>query len=267
MLESRSAVFKMLRDKAHKDRQINVFPEPFRSDATPYTQLDFSRPVKEACISSKPVMAGLKISKAIFLGDVAVGKTCLVNRFCHQIFDSNYKATIGVDFEVERFDVLGTPFNLQIWDTAGQERFKSIASSYYRGAHVIVIVFDLTSLMSLSHCRDWQSEALKANSGSAHMFLVGTKRDLMTRSAFTEVEAHAVRMAAEMGAELWCVSSRTGEGVLQLFCRIAALAFDSSVMQDQSRKEAVTVGSDLVTLNKRPNLPVKSRQKCSSCNT
>ena len=80
MLESRSAVYKMLRDKAHMDRQVDTFPRPYRSDATPYKQCEFSRVVKEACSFSRPVMAGLKISKAIFLGDVAVGKTCLVNR-------------------------------------------------------------------------------------------------------------------------------------------------------------------------------------------
>lgn len=39
----------------------------------------------------------------------------LLDRFCHQVFDANYKATIGVDFEVERFDILGIPFNLQMW--------------------------------------------------------------------------------------------------------------------------------------------------------
>jgi GTPase SAR1 family protein len=43
----------------------------------------------------------------------------------------------------------------------------------------IVIVFDLTSLMSLSHCQQWLEEALSANSGSPHIFLVGTKGDLM----------------------------------------------------------------------------------------
>lgn len=47
---------------------------------------------------------------------------------------------------------------------------------------VIMIVFDLTSLMSLSHCQQWLEEALNANSGSPHIFLVGTKRDLMVWS-------------------------------------------------------------------------------------
>lgn len=54
------------------------------------------------------------MSKCIVVGDVSVGKTCLVNRFCNEVFDKDYKATIGVDFEVERFEVLGTPFNLQM---------------------------------------------------------------------------------------------------------------------------------------------------------
>ena len=35
-------------------------------------------------------------------------------RFCHDVFDRDYKATIGVDFEVEKFSVLAIPFNLQV---------------------------------------------------------------------------------------------------------------------------------------------------------
>jgi len=87
------------------------------------------------------------ICKLVLVGDVAVGKSCLATRYnnlknnllkktkcfrlCHNTFDRNYKATIGVDFEVERFLILGVPVSLQIWDTAGQERFKCIAGKYF----------------------------------------------------------------------------------------------------------------------------------------
>ena len=64
----------------------------------------------------------------IILGDMGVGKTSMVNRFINNSFSKDYKATIGVDFEIERFKVMNVPFNLQIWDTAGQERFRCIAA-------------------------------------------------------------------------------------------------------------------------------------------
>ena len=63
---------------------------------------------------------------------MGVGKTSLVSRFVNNSFNKDYKATIGVDFEVERFKIMSLPFNLQIWDTAGQERFKCIAAGEYQ---------------------------------------------------------------------------------------------------------------------------------------
>lgn len=81
MLESRSAVLKMMQSQAYKDRCIDQFPTPFSRQFTPYKQTDFSYAVREVCSSPKQPLTGLKISKAIFLGDVAVGKTSLVNRF------------------------------------------------------------------------------------------------------------------------------------------------------------------------------------------
>nr|XP_031530588.1 ras-related protein Rab-36 isoform X5 [Vicugna pacos] len=84
--------------------------------------------------SNTHVPRRLRLSKVVVVGDLYVGKTSLIRRFCRNVFDRNYKATIGVDFEIERFEVAGIPYSLQIWDTAGQEKFKCIASAYYRGA-------------------------------------------------------------------------------------------------------------------------------------
>lgn len=56
----------------------------------------------------------LRVAKCIFVGDIAVGKTCLINRFGYNVFTNNYKATIGVDFDVQKFTILDRPFNLQV---------------------------------------------------------------------------------------------------------------------------------------------------------
>ncbi|XP_033224319.1 NADPH--cytochrome P450 reductase isoform X5 [Belonocnema kinseyi] len=229
MLETRSAVYKMIKKEVHEDRKIKNWPPAFSSDITPYTERDFSVQVRRFC-ATKSVAP--RISKMIVLGDVAVGKTSLVNRFCHKSFNKNYKATIGVDFEVEKFDILGVPFHMQIWDTAGQERFKCIAASYYRGANVIMIVFDLGNLMSLSHCQQWLQEASRSNTNPHHIFLVGTKRDLLSNQVYQVIEKRAVGVATIMKAEFWAVSSRTGDGVPELFSRIAVLSFNSSILRE-----------------------------------
>ncbi|RZF42689.1 hypothetical protein LSTR_LSTR001484 [Laodelphax striatellus] len=237
MSQRRSATFKMLRTEAPLERQIDFFPRPFKRDTTPYPVHDFTKLFKEY-ITSKYLVNGLKISKTIVLGDVGVGKTCLVNRFCHQVYDRNYKATIGVDFEVERFDIFQIPFNMQIWDTAGQERFKSIASSYYRGAHSVVVVFDMSKIITLSHCGQWMHDALQWTNqlayGRPHCFLVGTKMDLLSPSAYERVIQIASKEAHRFQAELWAVSSQTGENVNELFNRIAALAFQANVCMERN---------------------------------
>ena len=69
-----------------------------------------------------------RLTKVVVLGDVNVGKSSLIQRFVKNSFSNDYKATIGVDFEVEKFFIIGKSFNLQIWDTAGQERFRCIAA-------------------------------------------------------------------------------------------------------------------------------------------
>lgn len=95
--------------------KILEFPKPFSLDRTPYTQVDFEETVKNACASPVSLVCGLRMCKVIILGDLSVGKTSIVNRFCRQSFDHNYKATIGVDFEIEQFNVLQIPFNVQMW--------------------------------------------------------------------------------------------------------------------------------------------------------
>jgi hypothetical protein len=60
------------------------------------------------------------------------------------VFTDNFMPTIGVDFKIRNNEVDGKTIKLQIWDTAGQERFKTITSSYYKGAHGIIVVYDIT---------------------------------------------------------------------------------------------------------------------------
>ncbi|XP_072455713.1 ras-related protein Rab-36 isoform X9 [Notamacropus eugenii] len=162
------------------DRVISDFPKWYTPEACLQLKDDFHRQVRAACQERRTGTVGLKVSKVVVLGDLYVGKTSLINRFCKDTFDRDYKATIGVDFEIERFQISGIPYSLQIWDTAGQEKFKCIASAYYRGAQVIITAFDLADIQTLGHTRQWLADAQRENEpGSSFVFLVGTKKDLL----------------------------------------------------------------------------------------
>uniref|UniRef100_A0A3B5LN16 Ras-related protein Rab-36 n=1 Tax=Xiphophorus couchianus TaxID=32473 RepID=A0A3B5LN16_9TELE len=164
-------------------------------------------------------------------------------RFCKDVFERDYKATIGVDFEIERFQILGVPFSLQIWDTAGQEKFKCIVSTYYRGAQVIVTVFDMADIQSLNHARQWLEEAMRENyPNSCFIFLVGTKTDLLPSDERERTEKDAVHIAAEMHAEFWTLSAKTGENVQAFFFRVAGLTFENCIMKDMEKGVPASIG-------------------------
>uniref|UniRef100_S4RIU7 Ras-related protein Rab-36 n=1 Tax=Petromyzon marinus TaxID=7757 RepID=S4RIU7_PETMA len=210
----------------------------------------------------------LKISKVVVVGDLAVGKTCLINRFCKDTFDRDYKATIGVDFEVERFEICGVPFSLQIWDTAGQERFKCIAAAYYRGAQVVLVVFDLADIESLDHAKQWLKDAMKENDpDSVLVFLVGTKKDLLSEGQCSRVESDAIKIAKEMKAEYWSVSAKTGDGIKDFFFRIAAQAFEDCLLKELERPQAPAAkigGGDFVKVD-RSNANVYDEANQKKC--
>ena len=96
--------------------------------------------------------------KVLMVGDSGVGKSCMLLRFVDQQYNETYISTIGVDFRIKTVDVAGKKVKLQIWDTAGQERFRTITSSYYRGAHGIMIVYDSTSQHSFANVKQWLHE-------------------------------------------------------------------------------------------------------------
>jgi Ras-related protein Rab-1A len=79
-------------------------------------------------------------------------------RFVDDTYDENYNSTVGIFLRIRTLDVDGKIVKLQLWDTAGQERFRTLASSYYRGAHGILVVYDVTDKDSFNNVKHWMNE-------------------------------------------------------------------------------------------------------------
>ncbi|KAJ9176648.1 hypothetical protein P3X46_011934 [Hevea brasiliensis] len=116
--------------------------------------------------------------KIVLIGDSAVGKSNLLSRFARNEFDSNSKATIGVEFQTQGVDIDGKEIKAQIWDTAGQERFRAVTSAYYRGAVGALIVYDITRRTSFDSVKRWLDELSAHCDTAVARMLVGNKCDL-----------------------------------------------------------------------------------------
>ncbi|CAF4885421.1 unnamed protein product, partial [Rotaria sp. Silwood1] len=240
------------------DRKIDQFEPPYGylSSIDPFPCFDES--VINYSTNQRSQKPSNLICKLVLIGDVAVGKSSLATRLCHNTFDRNYKATIGVDFEVERFLILGVPISLQIWDTAGQERFKCIAAAYYRGAHVIIAVFDMNDLDTLKSAERWINEALQTTiTDNPLIFLTDNK-------IHAKIEQTARIIAKRVNAEFWSVSSLTGDQVEEFFKRVACVTYQMLVKQQLTSPnismEKITTKTQLA-VNLNPTNSYISKQK------
>merc|ERR1719318_1246005 len=111
--------------------------------------------------------------KLVFVGDSSVGKTSIISRFMYDHFDSNYDATIGIDFLAKTHTVQNKTVRLQLWDTAGQERFRSLIPSYIRDSTVAVVVYDITNANSFHQTSKWIDDVRTERGSDVIIMLVG----------------------------------------------------------------------------------------------
>ncbi|CAM4733292.1 unnamed protein product [Leuciscus chuanchicus] len=118
------------------------------------------------------------VFKIVLVGDVGVGKTCVVQRFKSGVFMEKQGNTIGVDFTMKTLEIQGKRVKLQIWDTAGQERFRTITQSYYRSANGAIITYDITNRGSFMSVPQWMEDVKKYGGSNIVPLLIGNKSDL-----------------------------------------------------------------------------------------
>jgi len=158
--------------------------------------------------------------KLLLIGDSGVGKSCLLLRFADDTYTESYISTIGVDFKIRTIELDGKTIKLQIWDTAGQERFRTITSSYYRGAHGIIVVYDVTDQESFNNVKQWLHEIDRYAAENVNKLLVGNKSDLSGKRAVSTEQGK--EFADSLGIEFLETSAKTSTNVEQAFLTMAS---------------------------------------------
>lgn len=155
--------------------------------------------------------------KVLLVGDSGVGKSCLLMRFTSDRFDDVTTSTIGVDFRVKFMQLGDKQIKLTIWDTAGQERFRTLTSSYYRGAQGIIFVYDVCRRETFEDLEKvWMKEVdVYSNIEDAVKMVVANKVDLEAQREVTSQEGHD--FARHHGCLYVETSAKTNIAVAQAF--------------------------------------------------
>ncbi|AYV75810.1 MAG: GTP-binding protein ypt1 [Terrestrivirus sp.] len=164
--------------------------------------------------------------KAVVIGDSGVGKSCLIMRYCDACYTDSYISTIGVDFKIRSFEFDGKTVKFQVWDTAGQERFRTITTSYYRGAHCIMFVFDITNRETFDNIKRIWYDEVKRIIGDKEIstILIGTKSDLEVKRAVSFTEA--TELAKNHGMKYIETSAKVEKNVDEAFLDLASSTVD-----------------------------------------
>mmetsp|Transcript_6955 Transcript_6955/g.14419 ORF Transcript_6955/g.14419 Transcript_6955/m.14419 type:complete len:210 (+) Transcript_6955:1394-2023(+) len=182
--------------------------------------------------------------KILLIGDSGVGKSSILLRFTEDAFDE-LPPTIGVDFKVKSMRVDGKQVKLTIWDTAGQERFRTLTSAYYRGAHGVVLVYDVTkreTFESLS-CTWLKEVDAYCTRQEVVKMLVGNKVDKDGRAVSRGDGEAFARRASTLFVES---SAKTTSGVKECFEELIRKILDTPALcsSDSSKRVNNLIGLD-----------------------
>ncbi|KAG8943660.1 GTP-binding protein [Tulasnella sp. 424] len=176
----------------------------------------------------------------VLVGVSDPGKSCLMRRFCDDVWDPSAPATIGADFRDRTIELDGKRIKLHIvrahsghlfiefvligfvvftWDTSGKERFRTVIPAYYRGAMGILLVYDVTDERSFTGIRTWHSSIKTHASEGVNKILVGNKCDWEAKRMVTREQGQ--ELADELGIKFFETSAKYNVGVEEVFFTLA----------------------------------------------
>ena len=195
------------------------------------------------------------IFKVLLLGNSDVGKSSLILRYVDQVWSDTFVPTIGVDFKVKTLEIDNKQIKMQIWDTAGQERFRNVISSYFRGSHGILLIYDITNRDSFKNLENWLIEIEKNASQNVLKILIGNKNDLVNDREIQAEEGQA--FANRNGMEFIETSAKMNTNVTEAFEALAKL-----MMKFNSEKKNVLNKNEPKTLSAASGQDLNKKKKC-----
>jgi small GTP-binding protein len=176
---------------------------------------------------SKPI-----ILRSLAVGDAHVGKSSLLLKYTNNEYHNEYMPTIGIDFRLKTVTINNKICKLQLWDTAGQDRFRTITNTYYRGAHGVIVVYDVTSRTTFNNIPKYIDDIKLHGQTNVKFIIVGNKCDNDTREVSTD-EGQA--LANKYNVPFFECSAKTGYNIDNLFDTLANNMLEYQIDQSNNK--------------------------------
>ena len=161
-----------------------------------------------------------KSYKVLLLGNSSVGKTCILIRFSEDTFNDNYEVTIGLNYRIKTITLDNTPIKMQIWDTSGEEKFKAIAKNFYRGAHGVLLIYDICQKSSFLDVKGWIEQIIEnTDNDDIVMILCGNKSDMEKERVISKEEGE--NLAKNYGIPFFECSAKNNINIDEIFNTMA----------------------------------------------
>ena len=205
--------------------------------------------------------------KIVLIGNSGVGKTLISQRYINgdNDIDLEPNSTAGASYFQKYVEIDGKSLSLDIWDTAGQEKYRSMGKMFYKDAHIVLFVYDITNLDSFKELKEIWFKELKSSGEKLAVFaVVGNKSDLYESEKVSEEEAR--EWAKEIDAVYGLVSAKTGDCINSLFENVVKKYLEPNFVAQvnkeiESRKKSKTICINN-TKNIKNNEGGKPKNKC-----
>ena len=155
------------------------------------------------------------IFKILLIGESHVGKTEFISRFIDdKLRSENLLIPIGINFKVKTINFKGKKIKLNIWDISGQERIRNITQTFYKGAHALIFMYDVTDQNSFKNLSNWIKQVEAHGEKNLVKVLVGNNCDKLDR-VVTEEEGK--KLAEDFSIGFFETSPKTDKNVSEVF--------------------------------------------------
>ncbi len=178
-----------------------------------------------------PQKARIKM-KICAVGEEAVGKTSLIDRYMANVFTVHYRRTIGTMISKKTLELDGnngepTVVDAVMWDIMGRMGFMDLLrKAYFYRANGVFAVLDTTRKRTLEALHGWL-EGVYSSVGELPIVILANKEDLKKDAEITKKEVEG--FAESWGAAHFYTSAMTGENVTEAFEKLVQDAYEQVI--------------------------------------